>query len=278
MTETIRDCSRIDTLRASGIEPALFSFYAFTEDTIASIQGNRPIYEFHPAELDDARDCCTVQQLAAMYLDDICRVQQRGPYFLCGYSFGGLVAYEIAALLEKEGKKVTLLALFDTSHPKLIRNLSPIQFARFRVTYLIDRLFKYGGNLISGRLMNVRADVRQFIVPRLRAIAWRVIRAVFRAANRPIPKTMLSKSQAITVAWRSYTPGICSTKLVLFRAERRGIEYNSDMTLGWKACATDIEVHIVPGRHEDMMKMPYVRVLVEKLNPYLTRADNRHRT
>jgi len=37
-----------------------------------------------------------------------------GPYALAGYSFGGLIAYEMARQLKKMRKKVILLALFDT--------------------------------------------------------------------------------------------------------------------------------------------------------------------
>ena len=271
------DCSPIEPLRVSGVEPALFSFYAFAQDTIIGVQVDRPIYEFHPLELDEARDFLSVQELAAVYLNYIFKIQQRGPYLLCGYSFGGLVAYEIATLLEKEGKEIGLLALFDTSHPQFSRNISVIELARFRVTYLTNRFLKYGKNLMYGKLSNIKADVLQFIIPRLRTIAWRVTRAAFRTANRPVPRIMRRETQAVATAWRTYTPGTCTNRLVLFRVEDRGVEYNRDMTLGWRACVTsDIEVHVVPGRHEDMMKKPYVHVLVEKLNSYLAGIGNRH--
>jgi len=106
-----------------------------------------------------------------------------------------------------------------------------------------------------------------------------VTRAAFRTANRPVPRIMRSETQAVATAWRAYTPGTCTNRLVLFRVEDRGVEYNRDMTLGWSACVTsDIEVHVVPGRHEDMMKKPYVHVLVEKLNSYLAGVGNRHST
>ena len=36
-----------------------------------------------------------------------------GPYRIGGYSFGGLVAYEMAQQLEAQGESVALLALFD---------------------------------------------------------------------------------------------------------------------------------------------------------------------
>ncbi len=41
-------------------------------------------------------------------------IQPRGPYFLGGYSFGGVVALEIATMLEKMGEKVALVVMVDT--------------------------------------------------------------------------------------------------------------------------------------------------------------------
>src|SRR4030095_2289716 len=37
-----------------------------------------------------------------------------GPYYLCGYSFGGLVAFEIARRLSESGNEVGFVGLFDT--------------------------------------------------------------------------------------------------------------------------------------------------------------------
>src|SRR5437762_11102840 len=36
------------------------------------------------------------------------------PYYLCGYSFGGLVAFEMARRLWESGNEVGLVGLFDT--------------------------------------------------------------------------------------------------------------------------------------------------------------------
>ncbi|KAG0045301.1 hypothetical protein BGZ83_009471 [Gryganskiella cystojenkinii] len=61
------------------------------------------------------------QELASnldeMVLDYVChvrRVQPHGPYHLLGYSFGGLVAHAMAVYLQKQGERVTLVALMDT--------------------------------------------------------------------------------------------------------------------------------------------------------------------
>src|SRR4029077_17208311 len=56
----------------------------------------------------------TVEAMAAEYLTAIKTRQPNGPYYLCGYSFGGLVAFEMARRLRESGDEVGLLGLFDT--------------------------------------------------------------------------------------------------------------------------------------------------------------------
>ncbi|WEB43756.1 non-ribosomal peptide synthase/polyketide synthase [Streptomyces yunnanensis] len=58
----------------------------------------------------------TVEEMAEDYLEHILRVQPEGPYYLLGWSFGGVVAHTLAGLLEKSGRQVAQLTLLDC-HP-----------------------------------------------------------------------------------------------------------------------------------------------------------------
>jgi alpha-beta hydrolase superfamily lysophospholipase len=51
--------------------------------------------------------------MGADYLNQIKAHQPNGPYCLCGYSFGGLVAFEIARRLAESGDEVAFVGLFD---------------------------------------------------------------------------------------------------------------------------------------------------------------------
>ena len=55
--------------------------------------------------------------MAADYLKQIRGVQPQGPYLIGGFSFGGLVAYEMAQQLRQSGQDVGLLVLIDPSPP-----------------------------------------------------------------------------------------------------------------------------------------------------------------
>jgi nonribosomal peptide synthetase DhbF len=60
--------------------------------------------------------------MAAGYVEQIRSVQPTGPYFLLGWSFGGIAANAVATRLQREGEKVAFLALLD-AYPLGVENL-----------------------------------------------------------------------------------------------------------------------------------------------------------
>jgi non-ribosomal peptide synthase protein (TIGR01720 family) len=54
-----------------------------------------------------------IETLAKFYIAEIKRVQPKGPYYIGGWSFGAVVAFEIAKLLESEGEEIENLILLD---------------------------------------------------------------------------------------------------------------------------------------------------------------------
>jgi hypothetical protein len=61
--------------------------------------------------------CETIPEMAAHYVREMKAVQPSGPYRLLGDSFGGLIVFEMALQLQREGDAVELLAMVDTSPP-----------------------------------------------------------------------------------------------------------------------------------------------------------------
>ena len=55
-----------------------------------------------------------VRELAAHYVQLISEEQRHGPYFIGGYSYGGLLAYEMASLLTERNQRVEFVAMIDT--------------------------------------------------------------------------------------------------------------------------------------------------------------------
>jgi len=77
---------------------------------------DQPAYGLQAVGLDgtSARHI-TVEDMAAHYVKEVRSFQPEGPYFLGGYSMGGVIAFEMAQQLHRLGQRVALLALFAPS-------------------------------------------------------------------------------------------------------------------------------------------------------------------
>ena len=62
-----------------------------------------------------ARRSHRLGEIAQDYLAQVREMQPHGPYLLAGWSFGGVVAQEMAVALENLGEDVPVLILFDAS-------------------------------------------------------------------------------------------------------------------------------------------------------------------
>ncbi|MGA5729147.1 amino acid adenylation domain-containing protein [Streptomyces seoulensis] len=120
----------------------------------------------------------SVEEVARRHLAEILRVRPHGPYRLGGWSFGGVVAFELAARLRARGEEVTLLAVLDSSYPgspppaedalrALHRRQAPdADFAVFRAHLEALSRYRpprYEGGLVFHRSRDVSdADVRRW--------------------------------------------------------------------------------------------------------------------
>jgi len=59
----------------------------------------------------------TIEETAANYIEKIKTIQDRGPYFIAGWSIGGTIAFEMANQLERIGEKIGFLSLIDSPPP-----------------------------------------------------------------------------------------------------------------------------------------------------------------
>ncbi|SBT41192.1 non-ribosomal peptide synthetase [Micromonospora narathiwatensis] len=110
-------------LRRHGARPPLFcvhpaSGFSWSYSGLMGHLTDRPIYGLQSRGLAEREELpADVGRIAEDYLARIREIQPTGPYHLLGWSFGGLIAHEIAARLRADGERVALLALLD-SFPK----------------------------------------------------------------------------------------------------------------------------------------------------------------
>lgn len=87
------------------------AFYCFT---LADRLGpDQPFYILDPYRFDSDVIPATLEAIATAYIESMRTVQPHGPYQLSGFCGGGLIVFEMAHQLRKQGEDVDLLLLIE---------------------------------------------------------------------------------------------------------------------------------------------------------------------
>jgi amino acid adenylation domain-containing protein len=87
-------------------------------DLARHLAPDRPVYAIQAAGVTDgAEPLRTVDLMAQAYLEEVMRLQPQGPYYVVGWSAGGVIAVEMAHRLRAAGHEVALVGLLDSSPP-----------------------------------------------------------------------------------------------------------------------------------------------------------------
>ena len=206
-----------------------------------------PFYGLQARGLDGSQPCLrSVEEMAAQYLQDIRSVQPEGPYFLGGYSFGGLVAYEMARRLTSQGEQVAFLALFDTSPGHVKPQTSSLlkSFARPTPKFLFS-------DLPRGIYKGIRRRWRGLQVPHS-------LKKVFFANTRAAEEYELQPYEG---------------KITLFRATEKSLRAAKNPYAAWRELALGgLEFEDIPGDHFGVLLEPRVAFLAERLRACIDAA------
>ncbi|WP_420127230.1 amino acid adenylation domain-containing protein [Longimicrobium sp.] len=224
-----------------------------------------------------------MERFAAEYVEAIRSIQPNGPYYLCGWSFGAYVVFEMARLLEREGEWVAFVGLLDTITPDMSRRwtrtrdmTTPIRIARV-VAARMRRPFSVDEEKLEG--MGADEQIR-WLLEALHAQG--VAPEEFAEADlRDIYEVTKARHRSID----GYAPGRFAGRLTLFRAYIAPSEHEwlalapteeEKRTLGWSLLTEHrVEVCRVPGSHTTMMTEPHVGVLAQHVREALAAARER---
>jgi amino acid adenylation domain-containing protein len=113
--------SSLVPLRPFGSKPPLFFFHGVGGSIFCllplarRLEAGQPSFGLHAVGLDGMSALHdSLDEMVAHYVREIRAFQPGGPYYLCGYSLGGVIAFEAAQLLRRQGQKVGLVALLDS--------------------------------------------------------------------------------------------------------------------------------------------------------------------
>ncbi|CAN5680226.1 hypothetical protein BH11BAC3_BH11BAC3_10300 [soil metagenome] len=83
------------------------------------LDDDQPVYGFQqPSDIEELEKFPgTIETIAERYVAEMLVVDPTGPYALSGHCIGGVIALEMARILQGMGKKIKLLAMFDVILP-----------------------------------------------------------------------------------------------------------------------------------------------------------------
>jgi len=202
----------------------------------------------------------TIEEMARQHVRAIRSVQASGPYYLGGFCFGGLIAYEIAQQLLAIGETVRFLLVFD-----------------YAMNYAEKFRFPRTARQILDFLSNTRIAVQDFIETRKErkglfreAMLW-LRRAIIMSSKNSMngaPSTGFWHSVSLAPAerdrsltqfraFRKYKPRPYPGEVILFRPRRLPLLQPYDTSLGWnQLCPGRVTVKIVdgPGWHGSILQ------------------------
>lgn len=208
----------------------------------------------------------SIEDIAAQYIQVIQEQQPQGPYYLGGWCFGGVLAFEIAHQLLQAGEFISMVALMDSRAPIPENQPDDGDDATLLSWFARDLAVPYNKTLIipPEELRALNPDkMFEHVLDRAK-----VIQVVPQNANCELLRRYFEIYIAHGMALQTFFPEQFKLPLVLFRAINETENYGP--TLGWeKLCSHQLEIVDVPGTHNSIMYEPQVQILAERLGNYL---------
>ncbi len=233
-----------------------------------------PVYGLQFPEADEKPVQVTVPQLATNYIAAIRTLQPEGPYYLGGWSSGGLVAFEMACQLRSQGQEVALLCMLDTRVPTYFKNergMRPYTLEEYMEERGVEKAQISCMTEEEKLQCMYEMHQRDGLLPGgldltyVRSFLDNLMEILIAVANYEVPQFdgHLTLLRITPEAERSEDSTL---------KEERGSE--KDLTYGWQAkTSSPIEVQVLPGSHEQFIYEPYVEYVATALHTIFTRIS-----
>ncbi|HVF85660.1 MAG TPA: amino acid adenylation domain-containing protein, partial [Abditibacteriaceae bacterium] len=269
-------------LQPKGSRPPLFfvhdiydSFLSY-RNLVRSLGDDQPVYGLQPVLAEESSTRTrNVEEMAALYARDMMGFQPQGAYFLCGFSFAGTVAFEIARQLEAQGKRVAFLALLDTGCPADSASFyEPTTRGQRQRNH--RRIWRHLGAR-DRRIYFVHYAKERTTAIRRRFLGQRKT-AEDRSSEEAL-KRVFTKSESFNrAASAAYVVQNYAGRISLFRG-MLGCKSESSRDLGWKPFAAGgVELIEVSGDHATMLLPPHIHLLARRFRRRLRKAQQNERT
>jgi thioesterase domain-containing protein len=222
---------------------------------------DQTFYGIQAQGVDGARPLETIEEMAALYLPEVLRAHPHGPYLLGGYSGGGIIAYEIAQRLRKQGRNVALVVLLDTVRA----GVKPVRpTSKDHLMNLLGQGPSYLRQRAKARLVRLGEELRDNLKKQF-----------YLRQNQPLPLELRDQvmTEAFWAAGDRYRPEPYDGRVVLYRAsEIAAVLTHAGDSLGWGEFVSNLEIVAVPGDHDSLVYEPNVSVMTAHLRATLRKS------
>jgi thioesterase domain-containing protein/acyl carrier protein len=265
--------SSLVPVQPTGCKPPFFWIHGDRSSVFLSqhLGVDQPLYLLtHQSEDGRPARFTEVKTIAEYYLREMRTVQKTGPFFIGGFSFGGIVALEIAQQLRQMKEQVGLLVLLDPPSHRRDHHSTPVK-----------KSMRQQIRALSGL---TRKEQVEYLLPRIenKFNSWTSpLREIFK---RTILKIRVGFGYRIPLALRSsyildiyqhartrYVPQHYCGPVLLFKAKGRSYAYISDWDEVLKG---ETEIHEISSDHMKLLAKSEVRAWAGKLKPALLKAQS----
>ncbi len=268
--------SLVARIKPTGSRPPLVCIHGgdggilFYRDLANKLHADQPMLAIEsPALFDTTFDLTsiTIPSLSDHYISLIKQAEPRGPYFLGGYSFGGIMAYELACRLRNMGEEVALLVLFDTANPAHEQERRYTLPQRIKARWemnkqgsIVERIGALAKRFTTG-LANKsthKATLQQ-------------LKRLYQEGNLNDPESrVILLNEIHEQATISYEPETYDGDAVLLRTPVANDRVAFTPDLGWSGLIKSLQIIEVAGSHLELFKEPCLSELAKRLNQELS--------
>jgi acetoacetyl-CoA synthetase len=260
-------------IRAGALHPPIVIAHGLSgmvqfSELAKHIRTSHPIYGIQARGVDGVEEPLkSVHEMAEYYLRELHLIQPHGPYLLIGYSFGGLVAFEIAQRLAAQGRRIALLVLVDAfPHPRFMPLVWRLRLFARRMKFHSQQMgpmtfseaFSYLTSGIKRRLGGFPGDHGAKGSPT--ALGLSVEQA-----------TLLRVKESARQAYTNYRPHTYLGKIKFVATEDKTF-FPGDPAAIWKSLASGLEIDVIPGNHLNIVITEF-EALAAVLTRYLSQID-----
>ena len=229
-------------------------------DLARELGENKTVYGLQSIGYDDNRfPNLSVEEMAVRYIEEIKQVKKEGPYTLLGWSFGGIVAFEMARKLEELGDKVSFLGLLDV-HP--IEQGKEILSLNIRNAF--EELEKFNDQLGIEKNSFEQMSEEQLIESLLKKFTLNE-----NSCQQNFEDPMMNKLKVMIANRYAYLKYNCKQKIkadiFLFNASINDIHPLVDYNRWNEYTSGEVYALQVPGSHLSMLEKPHIHELVKSI-------------